>query len=64
MKTLLSEGIRSGELSVDATSVAMLSRCVIGLQWIPENTLADVGKRVAPVHVRDTVLRGVAVPGH
>ncbi len=63
MKTLLSEGIRSGEIGVDAPSTAMLARCVIGLQWIPENILADVGKRAALVHARDTVLRGVAVRG-
>ncbi|OBF03791.1 TetR family transcriptional regulator [Mycobacterium sp. ACS4054] len=61
MKTLLSEGIQSGEITADAASTAMLARCVIGLQWIPENILADVGKRAALVHVRDTVLRGVAV---
>ena len=63
MKTLLSEGIRSGEIGVDAPSTAMLARCVIGLQWIPENILGDVGKRAALVHARDTVLRGVAVRG-
>ncbi|OBF57052.1 TetR family transcriptional regulator [Mycobacterium sp. 852002-50816_SCH5313054-b] len=61
MKTLLAEGIRSGEISVDAASTAMLARCVIGLQWIPENIVAEVGKRAALVHARDTVLRGAAV---
>ncbi|ORV60610.1 TetR family transcriptional regulator [Mycobacterium europaeum] len=61
MKTLLGEGIRSGEITVDAASTAMLARCVIGLQWIPENILAEVGTRAALVHVRDTVLRGVGV---
>jgi AcrR family transcriptional regulator len=60
MKTLLSEGIRSGEISIEAPSVTMLARCVIGLQWIPENILRAVGKRQALVHVRDTVLRGAA----
>jgi AcrR family transcriptional regulator len=63
MKSLLSEGIRSGEIRVDAPSTAMLSRCVIGLQWIPENILREVGKRAALVHTRDTVLRGAAVRG-
>lgn len=63
MKSLLSEAIRSGEISIDAPSITMLARCVIGLQWIPENILAAVGKRAALVHVRDTVLRGVAVRG-
>jgi AcrR family transcriptional regulator len=63
MKSLLSEGIRSGEISIDAPSTAMLARCVIGVQWIPENILRAVGKRTALVHVRDTVLRGAAVRG-
>ena len=63
MKSLLAEGIRSGEIEVDAQSTTMLARCVIGLQWIPENILGDVGKRAALLHARDTVLRGVAVPG-
>ncbi|SPM31144.1 TetR/AcrR family transcriptional regulator [Mycobacterium terramassiliense] len=63
MKSLLSEGIRSGEISIDAPSLTMLARCVIGLQWIPENILRAVGKRAALMHVRDTVLRGAAVRG-
>ncbi|CQD19658.1 TetR family transcriptional regulator [Mycobacterium lentiflavum] len=63
MKSLLSEGIRSGEIRIDAPSTAMLARCVISLQWIPENILRDVGKRPALVHTRDTVLRGAAVRG-
>jgi AcrR family transcriptional regulator len=63
MKSLLSEGIRSGEISIDAPSTTMLARCLVGLQWIPENILRAVGKRAALVHVRDTVLRGVAVRG-
>jgi AcrR family transcriptional regulator len=63
MKSLLSEGIQSGEISIDAPSTTMLARCLVGLQWIPENILRAVGKRAALVHVRDTVLRGVAVRG-
>ncbi|BBZ41090.1 TetR/AcrR family transcriptional regulator [Mycobacterium conspicuum] len=61
MKSLLAEGIRSGEIQIGAPSTAMLARCVIGLQWIPENILRAVGKRAALIHVRDTVLRGAAV---
>jgi AcrR family transcriptional regulator len=63
MKSLLSEGIRSGGISIGAPSTTMLARCLIGLQWIPENILQDVGTRAALVHARDTVLRGVAVRG-
>jgi hypothetical protein len=43
--------------------MTMLARCLIGLQWIPENILREVGTRAALVHARDTVLRGVAVRG-
>jgi AcrR family transcriptional regulator len=63
MKSLLSEGIRSGEIRIDAPSTAMLARCVIGLQWIPENIVRAIGRRAALVHARDTFLRGVAVRG-
>ena len=63
MKALLSEGIRSGEIRIDTPSGAMLARCIIGMQWIPENILRTVGIRPALVLARDTVLRGVAVRG-
>ncbi len=38
----------------------MLARCVISLQWLPENILRDIGAGASLVHVRDTLLRGVA----
>jgi len=63
MKSLLSEGIQSGEIRIEAPSTAMLARAVIGVQWIPENILRAIGTRAALVHARDTVLRGVAVRG-
>jgi AcrR family transcriptional regulator len=61
MRSLLSEGRRSGELRLDGPPAEMLARCVIGEQWIPENILRDLGTRQALTHARDTVLRGVAV---
>jgi AcrR family transcriptional regulator len=64
MKSLLSEGIRSGEIRTDTPSTAMLARCVIGVQWIPENILRAIGTRASLLHARDTVLRGVAVRGN
>lgn len=61
-KRLLSQGIQSGELkNIDAPK-EMLARCVIGLQWIPENILRDIGATAAQTHVRDTLFRGVANP--
>jgi AcrR family transcriptional regulator len=63
MKSLLTEGIRSGEIRIDTPSTAMLARSTIGIQWIPENILRAVGKRTSLILARDTVLRGVAVRG-
>ncbi|MGO9510948.1 MAG: TetR family transcriptional regulator, partial [Mycobacterium sp.] len=63
MKSLLAEGVRSGEIRIDTPSTAMLARCTIGIQWIPENILRAVGKRSSLILARDTVLRGVAVRG-
>src|SRR5262245_1873593 len=60
MKSLLTEGVRSGEIVVDTPSTGMLARCIIGEQWLPENILRDLGKRQAWIHARDTILRGVA----
>jgi AcrR family transcriptional regulator len=59
MKSLLTEGIRSGEIKIDSPSNEMLARCVIGVAWIPENILHDLGTRRALIHVRDTMVRGV-----
>jgi hypothetical protein len=42
----------------------MLARCVIGLQWLPENILRDIGTSASLVHIRDTLLRGVAETPH
>lgn len=61
MKSLLSEGIRSGDIRIDAPSTAMLARAVIGVQWIPENILRAAGTRASLILARDTVLRGAAV---
>jgi AcrR family transcriptional regulator len=61
MKTLLSRGLKSGEIRIDTPTVDILTRCVIGVQWIPENILRELGTRSALIHARDTVLRGVAI---
>jgi AcrR family transcriptional regulator len=60
LKTLLAQGIRSGEIRIDSPSTAVLARCVLDVLWIPENILRAAGRRAALVHARDTVLRGVA----
>jgi hypothetical protein len=60
MKSLLAEGIRSGEINIDSPSNEMLARAVMELGWIPENILRDLGTRASLIVVRDTSLRGVA----
>lgn len=61
MKSILSEGIRSGEIRALSRTTDMLARCVIGEQWIPENILDEIGTRDSLILVRDTLLRGIAV---
>ncbi|BBY65993.1 hypothetical protein MHEL_42360 [Mycolicibacterium helvum] len=61
MKSLLAEGIKSGEISVDSPSNDLLARSVIGVGWIPENILHELGTRASLLCVRDTTLRGVVV---
>ncbi|MGH3676786.1 MAG: TetR/AcrR family transcriptional regulator [Mycobacterium sp.] len=63
MKTLLSRGLKSREIRIDGPSGDMLSRCLIAIQWIPESILQATDTQTAQIHVRDTVLRGVAVRG-
>ncbi|BBZ45144.1 hypothetical protein MPRM_24250 [Mycobacterium parmense] len=59
-KALLAQGIKSGEIKIDDAPREMLARCIISLQWMPENIVADIGATAAQVHLRDTLLRGVA----
>jgi len=59
LRSLLTEGIRSGEIRIDSPSTAVLARCVLDVLWIPENIVRKAGKHGALVHARDTVLRGV-----
>lgn len=59
VRSLLSEAIKAGEINVDSPSNEMLARAVIGVGWIPENILRQLGTRASQIHVRDTSLRGV-----
>jgi AcrR family transcriptional regulator len=63
LTSMLSKGIRSGEITVDGPPTAMLARCVIDLLWMPESIVRAGGKRAALVLARDTMLRGVADHG-
>jgi AcrR family transcriptional regulator len=60
LTALVSEGIKAGEIRPDSPSIELLARCVISVQWIPENILTSLGTRGALLLARDTVLRGIA----
>jgi AcrR family transcriptional regulator len=64
LRTLLSEGTSSGDIRIEAPpSLAMLSRCVMDVLWMPENIVRTLGNRAALTTARDTVVRGVADRG-
>jgi AcrR family transcriptional regulator len=57
---LLTEGIGAGQIRPGICPDDLLARCVITVQWIPENILTELGTRPALLLARDTVLRGIA----
>jgi hypothetical protein len=61
MKSLLTTAIKSGEISINSPSNELLARAVIGVGWIPETILRELGTRASQLCVRDTMLRGVVV---
>jgi AcrR family transcriptional regulator len=61
VKSLVSEGIKSGDIHIQSPSNELLGRALIGVGWIPENILKELGTRQSLLHVRDTSLRGVIV---
>ncbi|WP_445170562.1 TetR/AcrR family transcriptional regulator [Mycolicibacterium sp. Dal123E01] len=61
MKSLLAEGIKTGEIDIDSPSNDLLARSAIGVGWIPETILRAIGTRASLLCVRDTMLRGVVV---
>src|SRR6201999_3498585 len=49
IKSLISAGIKSGDINADGVPVEMLARCVIVLRWIPSNIVQQLGTRAALV---------------
>jgi len=55
LRALLSEGFQSGDVRIeDPPSLAMLSRCVMDVLWMPENIVRAQGKHAALINARDT----------
>jgi AcrR family transcriptional regulator len=61
MSELLAVGIETGDLVVPTPRMDILTRCTIGVLWIPPNIVRELGTRASLIHSRDTVLRGLAV---
>jgi len=61
MSELLAVGIETGDLVVPTHHMDILTRCVIGILWIPPNIVRELGSRASLMHSRDTVLRGISV---
>ena len=59
LKGLLSEGIDSGAIRNEETSLEVLSRCVINVLWIPQSIVESMDPPDALTVARDTWLRGV-----
>jgi AcrR family transcriptional regulator len=63
LKTLLSKGIRSGDVRIESPTVELLSRCVMDVLWMPENIVRAQGTSVALAIARGTIVRGFAERG-
>ena len=58
LRTLLVDGIQRNQIR-KMSPVGLLSRCVMGVLWMPENIVREAGARPAHAHARNTVLRGI-----
>jgi AcrR family transcriptional regulator len=58
LRSMLGEGVRSGDLRRMNASGELVALCVLALTWMPEDSVRAVGARAALSHARDTLLRG------
>lgn len=60
LKSVLAQGVRSGELRVEGSSADIRAWSLFELLWMPENIVRQLGPRGALILARETTLRGVA----
>ena len=60
LKSLLAQGVRTGELHVEGPSADIRAWSLFELLWMPENIVRDLGPRDALTLARETTLRGAA----
>jgi hypothetical protein len=58
LKSLLAQGLRTGELHVEGPSADIRAWSLFELLWMPENIVRDLGPRDALTLARETTLRG------
>jgi AcrR family transcriptional regulator len=61
LRTLLSAGVRAGELTADPVGLDLRARCLLSVIWTPENIVAGLGVESAYEFAAGTVLRGAAL---
>jgi AcrR family transcriptional regulator len=61
LKSLLAQGLRSGELHVEGPSADIRAWSFFELLWMPENIVRKLGPRGALTLARETTLRGAAL---
>lgn len=60
VRSLVTGGIRSGDLRLEGASADLRARCLFSLIWMPQNIVRSAGPRPALGLSRDTVLRGAS----
>ncbi len=60
LRSLLAQGIRSGELHVEGSTADIRAWSLFELLWMPENIVDKLGSRGALTLARETTLRGAA----
>jgi AcrR family transcriptional regulator len=61
LKSLLSHGVRAGDLRVEGPSADLRAWSLFELLWMPENIVRGLGPQGALTLARETTLRGAAV---
>jgi hypothetical protein len=63
LKSLLAQGVRSGEVRVEGPSPDIRAWSLFELLWMPDDIVGALGPRRALELARETTLRGAAVSG-
>jgi len=60
LRSLVTDGVRSGELRRLNASAELVARCILALSWMTESSARSAGNRAALALARDCVIRGAS----